>query len=108
MRTLTWYLPTVGPGAGQREAYRLDDSYTPVRAWVHSVIAPLGSELVLDINVDGVSIFSYQLRLQDDKDADTADFAVTQFSKDALVSLDVDQAGGNTERVTVGLELEEA
>ena len=108
MRTLTWYLPTVGPGASQKETYRLDQAYVPVRAWVHSDVAPIVSELMVDINVDGVSIFAYQPRLQDEKDAETADFAGTQFSKDSLVSLDIDQAGGNTLGVTVGLELEEA
>ena len=108
MRTLTWHLPSVGPGASQRETYRLDQAYVPVRAWVHSDVAPVVSELMVDINVDGASIFSYVLRLQDEKDADSADFAVTQLSKDSLVSLDIDQAGGNTRGITVGLELEEA
>jgi hypothetical protein len=108
MRTLTWYLSSVGPGTSQKETYRLDGPYNPVRAWVHSDVAPIVSELMVDINVDGVSIFSYQLRLQDDKDADSTDFNTTQFSKDSLVSLDIDQAGGNSQGVTVGLELEEA
>ena len=108
MRTLTWYLTSVGPGASQRETYRLDREYIPARAWVHSDVAPINNELMVDINVDGVSIFSYQLRLQDEKDADSADFATTQLSKDSLVSLDIDQAGGNTRGITVGLELEEA
>ena len=108
MRTLTWHLPSVGPGAGQQETYRLDRDYVPSRAWVHSDVAPIISELIVDINVGGVSIFSYNLRLRDDKDADSADFATTQLDKDSLVSLDVDQAGGNTSGLTVGLELEEA
>lgn len=108
MRTLTWHLPSVGPGVSQRETYRLDGSYLPVRAWVHADVAPINQELLVDINVDGVSIFSYQLRLQDEKDADSTDFSSVQFSKDSLVSLDVDQAGGNTQGITVGLELEEA
>ena len=108
MRVLSWYLDAVGPGASQKETYRLDGSYTPVRAWVHAVTAPVVQELLIDINVDGLSIFSYQLRLQDEKDAETADFSGVQFSKDSLVSLDIDQAGGNTQGMTVGLELEEA
>ena len=108
MRTLIWHLPSVGPGEGQRETYRLDGSYNPVRAWMHSDVAPIVQELMVDINVDGVSIFSYQLRMQDEKDAETADFASVQFSQDSLVSLDIDQPGGNTRGLTVGLELEEA
>lgn len=107
MRTLTWHLPSVGPGASQREVYRLDRDYNPVRVWVHAETAPVVQELILDINVDGVSILTYQLRMQDQEDADSVDFATTQFSKDSLVSLDIDQAGGNTANVTVGLELEE-
>ena len=108
MKTLTWYLASVGPGASQKETYRLDGAYNPVRAWVHTETAPIVQELLIDINVDGLSIFSYQLRLQDQKDTETADFASVQFSKDSLVSLDVDQAGGNTRGMPVGLDLEEA
>lgn len=108
MRTLIWHLPSVGPGAGQRETYRLDREYVPVRAWVHSDVAPIVDELVLDINADGISIFTYRLRMRDDTDADSTDFAATQLNRDSLVSLDVDQAGGNTRGLTVGLELEEA
>ena len=105
MRTLTWQLPAIGPGSNQRETYRLDGSYNPVRAWVHLRVAPT-VEVILDINVDGESIFTYNLRVQKEKDADSADFASVQFSKDSLVTLDIDQGEGND--MTVGLELEES
>jgi len=105
MRTLTWFIPAVGPGTNQRETYRLDGDYNPVRAWVH---LPTSSprEAIIDINVDGESIFSYNLRLVNDKDAESTDFASVQLSKDSLVTLDVDQ--GEAQNMTVGLELEEA
>lgn len=105
MRTLTWFVQAVGPGTNLRETYRLDGDYNPVRAWVHLPVIS-NVETILDINVDGVSIFSYNLRLSKDQDADSTDFASVQFSKDSLVTLDVDQ--GEAGNMTVGLELEEA
>ena len=108
MRTLTWHLPVVAVGSSQRETYRLDGAYNPVRAWVHAEVVPTVQDLLLDINVDGVSIFTIRLALRDEKDADTADFASVQLSRDSLVSLDVDQVGGEAIDVTVGLDLEEA
>lgn len=108
MRTLTWHIAAIGPGASQREVYRLDGEYVPVRAWMHAATAPTARELIIDINVDGVSIFTYQPRLRDEQDAESSDFASVQCSKDALVSLDIDQADGIAVNLTVGLELEDA
>ena len=107
MKTLTWYISAIGPGTSQREIYRLDGSYAPVRAWMHATTAPTAREVIIDINVDGVSIFSYQPRMRNEQDVDAADFATTQFSKDSLVSLDIDQADGIAQGLTVGLEIEE-
>lgn len=108
MRTLTWHLPVVAVGKGQRETYRLDGAYNPVRAWVHTDVAPTVRDLILDINVDGESIFSERLTLQDETDADTADFASVQLGRDSLITLDIDQVGGEAIGMTVGLEMEEA
>ena len=105
MRVITWHVPAVAPGANRREAYRLDGDYNLVRAWAHLPVAPT-VEVIIDINVDGKSIFSYNLRLQNETDADSSDFASVQLSKDSLVTLDVDQGEGSD--MTVGLELEEA
>ena len=106
MRMLTWFVPSVGPGgADQREAYRLDGDYIPGRAWVHLPVKVTG-EIILDIKVDGVSLFGYKLRLHNDTDADSIDFASVQLSKDAIVTLNVDQ--GEANNMTVGLDLEEA
>ena len=108
MRTLTWFLETVGPGANQAETYRLDGDYTPVRVWAHMTRAP-SKEVIIDINANGESIFSYRLRFDDEKDADTADFASVQLSKDSLITLDVDDHGGGSGgAMTVGLEMDEA
>lgn len=108
MRTLTWHLPSVGPGTSQRETYRLDGAYTPVRAWLHADTGPTARELIIDIDVDGASIFSYQPRMKDETDVESSDFASVQFSKDSLVSLDIDQTDDIVQGLTVGLELEEA
>ena len=75
---------------------------------MHADKGPTARELIVDINVDGASAFSYQPRMKDEKDAESSDFASLQFSKDALVSLDVDQTDDIVHGLTVGLELEEA
>lgn len=110
VRTLTWHVPNLSVGAKQEETYRLDGDYVPVRAWVHLNRAPTGSELIIDINLDGVSIFTYRPRLKDDTDVEEDSFASAQFKKDSLVSLDIDQVGSKEpgKEMTVGLELEEA
>ena len=108
MRTLIWHIEAVGPGAAQRESYRLDGDYNPVRVWLRTAAKPTAAELIIDINVDGASIFSYQPRMKDEQDVVSSDFASVQFSKDSLVTLDIDQADGIVRGLTVGLELEEA
>ena len=109
MRTLTWFMDVPPLGASGRESYRMDGSYTPVRAWVHCEQAPAAEEVVFDITADGVSLFAYALRIQDSTDEDENDFSSVQISKDTIVSLAVTSRGGNPgSGVTVGLELEDA
>ena len=111
MKVLTWYVPTpLEAGTNQRETYRLDGDYLPVRAWVHLREAPTGTgKLVVDINVDGVSAFSVQpTLLRHDTDTEETAFSGVQFSKDALITLDIDELpdGEKGKDMTVGLELE--
>ena len=109
MRTLTWFVDLPPAGSSRRETYRMDGSYDPVRAWVHFDEAPTIQELVLDIKVDGVSLFAYALRAQDVTDADEDSFSTVQISRDSLVSLEITSRGGNPgSGMTVGLDLEEA
>ncbi len=109
MRVLTWFMEVPPLGPSQRETYRMDGSYEPVRATVHFGTAPTVEDIIFDIKVDGVSLFVYALRARDETDADENSFSTVQISKDSLVSLDITQRGGNPgERVTVSLELEEA
>lgn len=112
MRVLTWHIAgSFEPGTGLRETYRLDRDYIPVRAWVHLKTAPTGSSpLVVDINVNGTSIFAVRPSLQTDTDWEEAAFASVGFGKDDLVTMDVDQVGSKESGrdMTVGLELEEA
>lgn len=109
MRALTWHILIPRIGTGQQETYRLDGDYNPVRAWLHFDVAPTGAETIVDINVDGLSIFAYRPRAMDDKDVVEDGFSKVQLTKDSLVSLDIDQVGKEPGRdLTVGLELEEA
>lgn len=86
----------------------MDGDYNPVRAWLHTSVAPI-KEVIIDINVDGQSVFSYRPRLQNENDAESTDFASVQISKDSLITLDVDDHGGGSGgAMTVGLELEDA
>ena len=109
MRTLTWFMPVPPLGASQRETYRMDGDYNAVRAWVHCDQAPTIEEVIIDIQADGVSLFSYPLRIQDATDAEEDNFSSAQISRDTLVSLEITSRGGNPgSGVTVGLELEDA
>ena len=109
MRTLTWFVEHPPLGESGREVYRMDGSYEPVRAWVHFAQAPTIQEIVLDIKVDGVSLFAYALRAQDVTDAEEDSFSSVQISRDSYVSLEITSRGGDPgSGMTVGLELEEA
>ena len=110
MRTLIWHKEgAVGPGTDIGEAYRLDGSYNPVRLWVRLKTAVGGANaLILDVNVDGTSIFALRpTMLKGATEIEEDAFASVQFSKDSVVTLDVDQIG-DTSGMTVGLELDEA
>ena|SRR3990167_9525497 len=106
MRTLTWFMPVPPLGASGRETYRMDGDYTPVRAWAHFDVAPTVGEIIFTILADGVGIFTYPLRAQDETDVEEDNFADVQISKDTLISLEIIQQGGNGSGVTVGLDLE--
>ena len=114
MRYLTWYVEGLRVGTSQKETYRLDGDYNPVRAWVHFGSAPNGSdsddtETVIDINADGVSVFAYRPRSLNSADTDEAVFSSTQLSKDTLITMDIDSIAKEAGRdMTVCLELEES
>ena len=109
MRTLIWNVPgSVGPGTNINETYLLDRDYTPVRAWIRLGTAVGGSTpLIVDINVDGTSIFTLRpTMLRGNTDIEENAFASVQFSRDSIVTLDVDQIGESSYNMTVGLDLD--
>ena len=113
MKLLTWHVEALGVGASQRETYRLDGDYNASRVWVHFGSAPDGAadgtETVIDINADGVSIFADRPRSMNDRDVDSDLFSTVQLSKDTLLTLDIDLVAKEAGRdMTVGLELEGA
>ena len=119
-RVLTWHLPgSVADHAGSDvdAAFVADRNYsalalttrlkTAVSASVDEV--KVGSDLlILDINDDGVSIFSLLPTISDtltDHD-DTEAFVGDVIRKGSVLTLDVDQAGPGARDLTVSLELE--
>lgn len=113
MRYLTWYVEGLRVGTSQKETYRLDGDYNPVRAWVHFGSPPKGdatndAETTIDINADGVSIFVYRPRSLNEQNVDEVVFSTAQLGKDTLMTLDIDEIAKEPGRdMTVGLELEE-
>src|SRR3990167_1439411 len=80
-RYLTWHVPAhYGSGTNLRETYVMDQDYQPQRVWVHLSVAPTGvNPLIIDINVDGVSLFALRPTIQYDEtefeEEDTAAFS---------------------------------
>jgi len=113
MRTLTWYIDgQLAVGTNQRETYRLDGTYLFARVWVHLKRAPTGSNpLILDINVDGETIFTVRPTIQRDETEYLEDraFRPVPVNTGSLVTLDIDQVGSAEQGMgmTVGLDLEE-
>lgn len=100
-------------GGGKTEvggAHLVDEGVNlkPVRVFMHTRSQTTGDALILDINDDGQSIFTYQPQLQGGKEKiwTTVDAVIRGGS---VVTLDIDQVSGTLpgEDLTVQLDCEE-
>ena len=117
-RTLTWFVKGVLSnsvvGQNVAESYVLDDDYVPVRVHLTLGSAADGElPLVIDINLDGSTIFGTKPSIGQGFLTQQA-FGVflsslTTMDKDSVVTLDVDQVPSTPgSDMTVSLELDRA
>jgi hypothetical protein len=115
-RVLTWYVETpLEAGASVRETYELDADYVPKRIWLHVETAPIGANIVVDVNYDfegsASSIFTTpNPGIQVGSRFGERDYFVNPriLKRNALITLDIDQIGSGEggKSLTVQLELE--
>jgi len=67
------------------------------RVYAHIITAPAGADLQIDINLNGVTIFSSPFAIADGANsANSAALAVTTITAGDYFSLDIDQIGSGT------------
>ncbi len=115
-KTLTWFLSgQVAEGTAQGPAFRLDADYRVTRIWMSAKTGPSGSNLIVDINQDGTSLFASHTTnpciVKGNTEMDDHDISYTlgHLSDGGVVTLDVDAAGnGEPGRdLTVQIDLDE-
>lgn len=111
-RTYIWYIPgTVTVDTEQSVTYKLKRACTVEDVELHVQTAPTGQSLIVDINEDGVSLFS--TRPEIDAGSTTEDdnhvFSDTALAAGSELTADVDQIGSTVagERLTVRLHVKE-
>ena len=109
MRTLVWYLPSPTRTGAVGPVYKLEMAYTAVEVWVVTRAACGGEGLIVDVLVDGSSVFDTRPQVTRLQTEGTGIFLRTlgPLREDSLVSLSVDQLDGTEGDITVGLVLEE-
>ena len=116
-RVLTWYIAGVlsikGAHTNVREEYVLDADYVPVGWRLRQKVAQAGDATIVDINDDGVSIFSLRPAInQGILDSEGVAFlsTLTVMEEGSVITLDIDQVSGTTpgSDLTVHLELNKA
>lgn len=121
MKTVVWHYGgllhagshDVRDRRGGGTAFRLSAEYYPVEVRLYVDRVPLGSAVVVDINDDGTSLFSY--RPQVDQDTNYKRQTVfneagrAKIAKNSVLTMDVDQVGSRYggSGLTVELDLEE-
>jgi len=117
-RVLTWHIAGVlsdnVEGTNVSTEFTADDNYVPVRVLLRQKSAQAGVNNIIDINDDGVSIFSTikPALTQGILSTDWRVFnsSLTYIEEDSVITLDVDQVSGTTpgSDLTVQLELNKA
>lgn len=118
-RFLTWYVSgTLEPETAVGETYVLTKDYAAKNVWLHVAGEPIRSrhdanstQLLIDINDDGTSIFRLQPELTEYATSTLEEDIFTDaiLESESKITLDIDQVGSlqQGERLTVQLELEE-
>lgn len=100
-RSVFWYVsyPVVGTNVGIQ--FTMPTAGTMVKAWAKIVTAPVGASILIDINLDGTSIWaSTQANRLSIVSAATSGtqtaFDTTTFTAGQVLTLDIDQIGSTT------------
>ena len=113
IRSLTWFREgQVVEGTNQGASYRLDADYEFVGVYLNAKTAPTGRNLVVDINMDGSTLFDTlkpSLAINGTSDIYESPLnTLTVLPKDSVITMDVDYAGNEESGrdLTVQLDLE--
>lgn len=109
-RLVAWALSgEVDVGTEQIPTIHLDGPHQGIAVWLRAKTAPVGADLIVDINEDGVSLFSTRPQINDgaNEGGGSAVFSDTDLADNAKLTLDVDQVGSGTKGsdLTVILEV---
>ncbi len=114
-KILTWYFDQAEVGDAQGPTYEMDAEYRPCRIWLHVDSAPIGSNLIIDIDVTfenvTTSIFTTPLPgLQAGSRFGERDYFADPriLPKGSIVTFNIDQTGSGEagKPLSVQLELE--
>lgn len=112
-KSYVWFIGSnVAAGIEQGPRVKLPSPFlaTVLRATAYVKTAPVGADIVIDINVGGVSILSIaKLRIPaGSKDGSTTSFATTSLVTDNVLTIDLDSVGTTTPGADLTVILEAA
>lgn len=100
VRELCWYVGgTVATGIDQDKTYAdYPFDFLPTEVRMHVDTAPVGANLIIDINDDGTSIFGTRAEIDDGTTEEDGNhvFVKSEIAAGSDISLDVDQVGSGT------------
>ena len=107
-RYLTWLVrpEDVKSGVNVGAEYVMDMDYTPVSATVRSKLPSNFNNLIVDVNDDGVSIFSNRPNIPRLYQTDEGHLLKTPIREGSIITLDIDQYDSEAGDITVELLLE--
>lgn len=110
MQMLTWHIgEPVSVGAGQGPVYKLLGNWRPVDVWVGCRTAPSLRNVVVDINVNGASLFKTRPTITAKQTDGTGIFldATPKLRDGDEITLDIDDTDNPIGGLTVILYIEE-
>ena len=108
-RILMWYYSgavATGTNVSARILVRFDATIINATAYVKT--APTGADMIIDINLNGTTLWaSDKLTISDgDNDGETSSFDITEITTDDVFTLDIDQIGSGTAGANLTVQLE--